>query len=201
MEFNEKLQELRNRKGITQEELAQKLYVSRAAISKWESGRGYPNIDSLKTLAKFFDMTIDELLSGEELLNLAEEDGKRKEKRFRDLVFGLLDCSVILCFFLPLFGEKASGTIRAVSMLSLAGVAPYLKITYFAVAALTVLTGILILAMQNCQCTFWMRNKVKLSLLLNVLGVLIFIVSLQPYAAAFLFIFMVIKVLVLVNWQ
>ena len=86
-------------------------------------------------------------------------------------------------------------------MLSLAGVAPYLKITYFAVAALTVLTGILILAMQNCQCTFWMRNKVKLSLLFNVLGVLIFIVSLQPYAAAFLFIFMVIKVLVLVNWQ
>ena len=48
MEFNEKLQELRKSKGLTQEELAKELYVSRTAISKWESGRGYPNIDSLK---------------------------------------------------------------------------------------------------------------------------------------------------------
>ena len=47
MEFNEKLQSLRKNKGLTQEELAEALYVSRTAISKWESGRGYPSIDSL----------------------------------------------------------------------------------------------------------------------------------------------------------
>ena len=47
MEFNEKLQELRKGKGLTQEELAQAIFVSRTAVSKWESGRGYPNIDSL----------------------------------------------------------------------------------------------------------------------------------------------------------
>ena len=48
MELNEKLQELRKQKGLTQENLAEVLCVSRTAISKWESGRGYPNIDSLK---------------------------------------------------------------------------------------------------------------------------------------------------------
>lgn len=53
MEFNEKLQELRKGKGLTQEELAQEIFVSRTAVSKWESGRGYPNIDSLKELAAF----------------------------------------------------------------------------------------------------------------------------------------------------
>ena len=59
MEFNEKLQELRKGKGLTQEELAEKLFVSRTAISKWESGRGYPSIDSLKELARYFSVTID----------------------------------------------------------------------------------------------------------------------------------------------
>ena len=50
MEFHEKLQELRKAKGLTQEELAKQLYVSRTAISKWESGKGYPSIDSLKEI-------------------------------------------------------------------------------------------------------------------------------------------------------
>ena len=78
MEFNEKLQELRKQKGLTQEELAEILFVSRTAVSKWESGRGYPNIDSLKAIAKFFQVTVDELLSGEELLTIAENDQKQK---------------------------------------------------------------------------------------------------------------------------
>ena len=50
MEFHEKLQELRKSRGLTQEELAEALFVSRTAISKWESGRGYPSIDSLQIL-------------------------------------------------------------------------------------------------------------------------------------------------------
>lgn len=41
MEFHEKLQKLRSDEGLTQEELAEKLFVSRTAVSKWESGRGY----------------------------------------------------------------------------------------------------------------------------------------------------------------
>ena len=61
MEFNEKLQQLRKNKGLTQEELAQEIFVSRTAVSKWESGRGYPNIDSLKELAKFFSVTVDDM--------------------------------------------------------------------------------------------------------------------------------------------
>ena len=115
MEFNEKLQKLRKQKGLTQEELAEVLFVSRTAISKWESNRGYPNIDSLKSIAAFFGITIDELLSGEELLTIAEEDNKQKQKYFYDLIFGLLDCSVITFFFLPLFGQKVNGILQAVS--------------------------------------------------------------------------------------
>jgi transcriptional regulator with XRE-family HTH domain len=78
MEFNEKLQELRKQKNLTQEELAERLFVSRTAVSKWELGKGYPNIDTLKAISEFFNVTVDELLSGKEILNLAEQDAKHK---------------------------------------------------------------------------------------------------------------------------
>ena len=61
MEFGEKLRELRKARSLTQEQLAEALYVSRTAVSKWESGRGYPSIDSLKEVSRFFSVTIDEL--------------------------------------------------------------------------------------------------------------------------------------------
>ena len=201
MEFNEKLQELRKQKGLTQEELAEVLFVSRTAISKWESGRGHPNIDSLKAIAKFFGVTIDELLSGDELLTIAEEDTKRKEKRFCDLVFGLLDCSIAMFFFLPFFGQKSDAIIQEVSLLSLTEIAPYLRTAYFVVVIGIIASGVLTLALQNCYQAFWVKNKSKISLVLNALGALLFIIGSQPYAAAFLFIFLVIKVLMLVKWQ
>ena len=199
MEFNEKLQELRKQRGLTQEELAQSLYVSRTAISKWESGRGYPNIESLKTIAKFFGVTIDELLSGDELLTLAEEDTRQKGKHLRDLVFGLLDCSIAMFFFLPFFGQKTDGVIQEVSLLSLTGVSSWLRMTYFLVVIGNVLCGVLTLALQNCRQAFWDRNKNQISLLLNMVGTLLFMISLQPSAAAFLFVFLAIKVLMLIK--
>ncbi len=199
MEFNEKLHELRKQKGLTQEELAQALYVSRAAISKWESGRGYPNIDSLKAIAKFFSVTIDELLSGDEVLTIAEEEQKQKEKNTRALVFGLLDCSISMFFVLPFFGQKADGMIQEVSLLSLTEISSWLRITYFAVVIGMIVWGILTLALQNCHYAFWQRSRDKISLVLNGVGALLFIISSQPYAAAFLFIFFVIKVLILIK--
>ena len=143
MEFNEKLQELRKQKGLTQEALASALFVSRTAVSKWESGRGYPNIDSLKAIAKFFGVSVDELLSGEEALNLAEADTKQKETRIRNRVFGLLDCSMVIFFFLPLFGQTAGGIVQTVSLLGLTELQPWLKVCYFAVVVAMILPPLL----------------------------------------------------------
>ncbi len=199
MEFKEKLQELRKRNGLTQEELAEILFVSRTAISKWESGRGYPNIDSLKAISKFFNLSIDELLSGEELLSIAEKDTEQKENYIRDLAFGLIDISVAIFFFLPIFGQKTNGILQEVSLLSLNGIATYLQIIYFLNVVGIIIFGILTLAFQKHQQLFWKQNKYKISLILNALGVLIFIISTQPYAATLLFMFFVIKVLMLIK--
>ena len=201
MEFYEKLQELRKQKGLTQEELAESLYVSRTAISKWESGRGYPNIDSLKTISKFFSVTIDELLSGEEVLTIAQEDQKQKESILRDMVFGLLDLGAAMFFFVPFFGQKTGGYVQAVSLLFLTEIAPYLKAAYFVMVIGMVVFGISTLVLQNCRGAFWVHNKSILSLLIHTATALLFIISAQPYAAAFVFVFLGIKVAMLIKKQ
>ena len=201
MEFHEKLQVLRKQKGLTQEELAEALFVSRTAISKWESGRGYPNIDSLKAIATFFSVTIDELLSSEEVLTIAENDGKQKEAHLRDLVFGLLDLSVAMAFFVPLFGQKADGYVQAVSLLALTEISAYLKAAYFASIIGMIAFGIITLVLQNYRGAFWVRNKRLLSLLIHAAAALLFIISAQPYAAAFVFVFLVIKGTMLIRKQ
>lgn len=201
MEFNEKLQELRKIKGLTQEELAEHLHVSRTAISKWESGRGYPNIDSLKAISKFYGVTLDELLSGDELLTIAEEDTKRTENRYRDLVFGVLGISVSMLLFLPFFGQNGNGAVQSVSLLALTNVAPYLKALYYVVVAGSILSGILTLALQNCGLAFWTRCKGKLPLTLDAIGVFLFVISQQAYAAVFLLVILSIKVMMLMKWH
>ena len=201
MEFNEKLQELRKQNGLTQEELAEKLYVSRTAISKWESGRGYPNIESLKAIAKFFSVTVDELLSTDEILTIAEEDNKRKEKHFRDLIYGLLDLSIAMLLFLPLFAGKADGAIQSVSLIALGGVQSYLKIAYLMAVTVMTVMGILTLALQSCQAIAWVKSKTTVSLTLGALLVLLFMISSQPYAAVFAFVLLTIKALMLIKRQ
>ena len=200
MDFSEKLQQLRKRKGLTQEELAESLYVSRTAVSKWESGRGYPNIDSLKALAAFFGVTIDELLSGDELLTVAEEDSQQNAQQQRDLLFGLLDLSALIFFFMPFFGLKADGAVQAVPLLALGGIATWLKVLYGVVVFGMAAWGVLTLALQGNQQVRWRQYKGKGSLVVNIVGVLLFIISLQPYAAAYLFMLLIIKAFMLIKW-
>ena len=91
MEFHEKLQELRKNRGLTQEELAQALFVSRTAVSKWESGRGYPSIISLKEISEYFSVTIDDLLSSEKLVSIAKKENRANIRNICDMFYGIAD--------------------------------------------------------------------------------------------------------------
>lgn len=64
MTFGEKLSSARTTAGLSQQELADQIYVSRSAIAKWEAGNGMPDIENLRSLAEFFGVTLDELLDG-----------------------------------------------------------------------------------------------------------------------------------------
>ncbi len=199
MEFHEKLQQLRKQRGLTQEELADRLYVSRTAVSKWESGRGYPSIDSLKMIASFYHVTIDELLSGEELLCAAEDAQKQRLADLRTRIFAALDVSTVLLFFLPLFSHPSDGMVLCVSLLSLTCVQPYIKAAYGTAVILTVLTGILMLPPSHRLPSFWEHHRHRISLAVHALAVLLFMVSPQPYAAIFLFTELAIKAFLMIK--
>lgn len=65
MNFKEKLYELRRLKGISQEEIGEKINVSRQTISKWENGQTTPELEKLIELSKIFDIHIDELIGND----------------------------------------------------------------------------------------------------------------------------------------
>ena len=85
---------MRKNRGLTKEELAQVLYVSRTAISKWESGRGYLSIDSLKEISNYFGVTID------------------------DLLFGMVDLFSFILIVLSLYPKPINGYIFSVNLFS-----------------------------------------------------------------------------------
>lgn len=201
MEFNEKLQELRKRKGLTQEELAEILFVSRTAVSKWESGRGMPSIDSLKAIAGFFSVTIDELLSSGEVLTLAEKEAAQKRGKLCGQILGCLDCSAAILYVLPIFGQTVNGQIQGVSLFSLTETQLWLRVSYFVVIGLSVLMGILTLALQSRPDFAWEKQTIRGSLLANLLLTFLFILSRQPYGAAISLIFLILKVLILPRKQ
>lgn len=69
MTFGQKLKKIRKENNLTQEQLAEKIFVTRTAISKWETDQGYPSIDSLKEISDLFSISIDELISDADIEN------------------------------------------------------------------------------------------------------------------------------------
>ena len=74
------IKRLRENKNMTQEELAQKIYVTSKAVSKWETGKGFPDVGLLESLGKALDVSVIELLSGEDITNLNKSCNMAKGK-------------------------------------------------------------------------------------------------------------------------
>ena len=94
MTFAQKLKALRTQAGMTQEQLAEAIYVTRAAISKWETGRGYPGVDSLKLIAQTFGVSIDELISEDDVQAKRMLDAKKSKVLYCAAVAMLLGAFV-----------------------------------------------------------------------------------------------------------
>lgn len=196
MEFNEKLQQLRKQQALTQEQLAEKLFVSRTAISKWESGKGYPSIESLKAISKFFSISIDELLSSDELLHLAEKENQSNIKKVYGLVYGVIDLLAILFIILPMYGQTVGGYIYSVNLFRFKETTRVNLVIYWAIFSILILCGILELIFLRMN---WEKQRsfvAEFAIRFDVFAICFFACAREPYVNLFLFLMVVIKILI-----
>ncbi|EZT42068.1 MULTISPECIES: helix-turn-helix domain-containing protein [Staphylococcus] len=103
MKFHEKLKQERKKLNLSQEDLANKINISRQSISKWEREKGYPNIETLIELSELFDITVDELLKGDDFLKdkIVKDSKKLKHPFLFNLgeVIGLLGLIILISNF------------------------------------------------------------------------------------------------------
>ena len=191
MELNEKLQELRKSKGMTQEELAEVLYVSRTAISKWESGRGTPSIESLKQISALFSVSIDDLLSAEKVLFLAEQEHKVCQQNQIHLWNGIIDICSAGLIFLPLYPNVVGQTVCAVNLFS------YANRFNRSICVLLFLTLILTGIFKILSVCLGRKKEqgflTALSMALSILSILFLTAARVSYATAVAFILLMLK--------
>lgn len=179
MEFHEKLKALRTSRGLTQEELAEALFVSRTAISKWESGRGYPSIDSLKEIAGFFSVTIDELLS-------AEKENKSHFQHLCSRLLGVMDVFYFLLIVLPLYPKSMGQYIASVNLFSYTETTAVNRMIYWGLLLLLIVLGIIETTAPQLKTAISMRLSIAVVLILALTG--------ETYATALAFLFFILKV-------
>ena len=121
MELSEKIQKLRKEQGFTQEQFAEQLFVSRTAVSKWETGRGIPSMESLKQIANLFHITLDQLLSTEEIVVIAESENKENINRFASYIDGIINIAALLGLLLPLYKVEENEIFHSVPLYQLDG--------------------------------------------------------------------------------
>lgn len=199
MEFNEKLCELRKNKGLTQEELAQALYVSRTAISKWESGRGYPSIDSLKEISKFFSVSIDELLSGEKIISIAEKENKSNLKNMCSLCFGITDILYLTLIILPLYSISAGERICAVNLFVFIEKTLFNQMVFPIMFLLIMLCGAAKAVLSFMKIEKGQKALTIVSMLLGIVTVLLLALTREAYAISTAFLLLMIKVALLLK--
>ena len=193
MEFGEKLQALRKSLGLTQEELAEALYVSRTAISKWESNRGYPSIDSLKEISSYFSVSIDDLLSGEKLLSIAENENKSNLKNMCDLLFSIVDVFSFLLIVLPLYPKTIDGYVYSVNLLTYSETSLFNRWSYWILFLVLILIGIIKIILVQTKTKQGLKIVTKSSMIVSSVAVLFLALAGETYAVAIVFLLLLLK--------
>ena len=198
MDFGEKLKALRTERGLTQEQLAARLYVSRTAVSKWETGGGSPNLDSLQAVARLFDVSVDDLLSADDLIVLARDERRSTARSSGMLSFGLLDVLAVVFAFIPLYGVDDGSVVRMANLADYGASVDFGA--SFAVMAAAVVSLMFVGAVEIVLAAAGSRRAARIVALVGfavqALAVVLFASTMQPYATTLAFALFLAKAVV-----
>ena len=198
MDFGEKLKALRTERGLTQEQLAARQYVSRTAVSKWETGGGSPNLDSLQAVARLFDVSVDDLLSTDDLIVLARDERRSTARSSGMLSFGLLDVLAVVFAFIPLYGVDDGSFVRMANLADYGASVDFGA--SFAVMAAAVVSLMFVGAVEILLAAAGSRRAARIVALVGfavqALAVVLFASTMQPYATTLMFALLLAKVVV-----
>ena len=170
--------------------------MSRTAISKWETGRGTPNLDSLQAIAKLFGVSLDELLSTEEVVVMAKNENKRNTEQILCYIDSVLNLMSVFGFLLPMYKVFKNNVYYCVPLYQYSG---FMHKTIFIIQSAILLCGVLGLIFQ------WKEkekiyNFVKFSgYILMIIFIFLLIALNHPNASSFCFAFLLIKGMVLIK--
>ena len=102
VEFGEQLRRAREAKGMTQQSLAEQLYVTRQSVSRWECGDRYPDLLTTKKISRILEVSLDDLLSGKEMTKVAERNPVVENKVVNNIVI-VLYAFVVLSYLITVF--------------------------------------------------------------------------------------------------
>ena len=101
VEFGEQLRRAREEKGMTQQSLAEQLYVTRQAVSRWECGDRYPDLLTTKKISQILEVSLDDLLSGKEMEKVVERNPVIEKKSVNNIMIALY-AFVVISFFITI---------------------------------------------------------------------------------------------------
>lgn len=122
MELSSQIKKYRTELGLSQEELAEKVYVTRQTVSNWETGKSYPDIHSLLLLGTLFDLSLDQLIKGDletmkEIINEQEVKKFNRYSTILSVLFALAIASAVPLFmWLEVYAFIPFGVIWAVAL-------------------------------------------------------------------------------------
>ena len=129
MEINEKIKQYRKKQKWTQKELSEQLKVSDKTISSWETGRTYPDLDSLIELADLFEISLDELIRGDKkMIKTLDEKIKRGNYVLPIVIVSLIAIALITYISLSPNGFSATIKFFLINVLMIALIVFVLKI-------------------------------------------------------------------------
>ena len=172
VEFGEQLRRAREGKGMTQQSLAEQLYVTRQAVSRWECGDRYPDLLTTKKISQILGVSLDDLLSEKEMEKVVERNPVIEKKSVNNIMIALY-AFIVISFFItvldiiirfPLQSETIDYSDIQVIVLNILGlVIPIVFFTYGLMQAIRGTLspkrmGTVIIAYFGAMCIMWSEN-------------------------------------------